>query len=75
VAKTPTNHRQPWTKSQESQLRREAKGNTPTGVIALHLKRTESSVRNKAHELSVSLKPTNKSPYGTRGKRRKSNVV
>jgi hypothetical protein len=45
VAKTPTNHRQPWTKPQESQLRREAQGNTPTGVIVLHLKRTESRFR------------------------------
>jgi hypothetical protein len=71
MARKPTNHRDPWTKPQESQLKREAKGNTPTGVIALHLKRTESAVRNKAHDLSVSLKPTNKSPYGTGGKRKK----
>jgi hypothetical protein len=71
VAKTPANHRQPWSRSEQAQLKREAKGNTPTPVIALHLKRTNSSVQNKAHELGVSLKPTNKSPYGTGGKRKK----
>jgi hypothetical protein len=63
--------RQPWSRSERSQLKKEAKGNTPTPVIALHLKRTESSIHNKAHELGGSLKPTNKTPYGTGGKRKK----
>ena len=34
----------------------------------LHLDRTESAVRNKAREMGLSLKPTNKSPYGTKAK-------
>jgi hypothetical protein len=71
MAKTPANHGQRWSRSEQSQLKKEAKGNTPTRVIAVHLKRTESSVKNKAQELGVSLKPTNQSPYGTGGKRNK----
>ncbi len=61
---TPKNHGKQWTPKQEQQLRKEAAGNTPTRVIALHAGRTEDSVRAKAAELSVSLKPTNRSPYG-----------
>lgn len=38
-------------------------GNTPTGLIALKLGRTEGSVRSKAHSLNLSLAPTNKPPY------------
>ena len=49
---------------------REAAQNTPTRVLGLHLGRTEDAVRSRAGELGVSLKPTNQSPYGTRGKKR-----
>jgi hypothetical protein len=69
LPKKPANAGKTWSPSQEAQLRREAKGNTPTRVIALHLRRTESGVRSKAHEMGVSLKPTNRSPYGTRRSR------
>lgn len=55
-----------WTKAQERQLSQLAKENTPTRVIGLKLGRTEAGVRNKAHELGVSLKPTNQSPYNRR---------
>jgi len=65
MAKTPPNSGKPWTPSQDTQLRREAGGNTPTRVIALHLGRSEDSIRGRASDLSVSLKPTNRSPYGT----------
>ena len=52
-----------WTKSEVSQLRSLARENTPTRVIGLKLGRTEGSVRSKASESNVSLKPTNQSPY------------
>lgn len=40
--------------------------NTPTRVIGLKLGRSESAVYSKASEKSISLKPTNQSPYGTK---------
>ncbi len=52
-----------WTPSSESKLSALAAQNTPTRVIGLKLGRTENSVRTKASELHVSLKPTNRSPY------------
>jgi hypothetical protein len=45
-----------------------AKKNTPTRVIGLELGRTEVAVRTKASQESISLKPTNQSPYGTKKK-------
>lgn len=65
MPKTPDNHRKPWTPADDRQLKSEAKGNTPTRVIALHMDRTEAAVRSHASEIDVSLKPTNQSPYGT----------
>jgi hypothetical protein len=53
----------PWTSSHETQLRDLANRNTPTGVIALKLGRTEDAIRAKAGELGISLKPTNQAPY------------
>jgi hypothetical protein len=58
-----------WTPAAERQLRQEARENTPTRVIGLHLGRTEDGVRAKAQELGVSLKPTNQSPYNRRRSR------
>jgi len=55
-----------WTGSDVSQLRSLAKQNTPTRVIGLKLGRTEDSVRTKASEVSVSLKPVNQRPYDTK---------
>lgn len=52
-----------WKPSEVKQLRQEAKGNTPTRVIGLHLGRTENAVRNRASQEGISLKPTNQSPY------------
>ena len=71
MAKKPANSGKEWTPKEVSQLRKEAKGNTPTRVIGVHLGRSEDSVRNKASEEGISLKPTNQSPYGTGGKRKK----
>ncbi|MBE0702285.1 MAG: hypothetical protein J0G33_09560 [Afipia felis] len=63
MAKYDRNSGKTWTPSEVKQLRQEAKGNTPTRVIGLHLGRTETSVRAKASESGISLKPTNQSPY------------
>ncbi|MDD5068202.1 MAG: hypothetical protein PHS53_00740 [Candidatus Pacebacteria bacterium] len=56
----------PWTPENERKLSELAKKNTPTRVIGLLLGRTEDSVRNRAGQNGVSLKPTNQSPYGTK---------
>ena len=66
MAKTPANNGKPWTPASDAQLRKEARGNTPTRVIGLHMQRTEAAVRSRASDLGVSLKPTNQSPYGKR---------
>jgi hypothetical protein len=65
MAKTPSNHGKPWTRTDVKQLRQEVKQNTPTRVLGLHLGRTPVAVQAKAEELGVSLKPVNQSPYGT----------
>lgn len=66
MAKTPKNHGGDWTKGDVSQLRKLAKGNTPTGLLAYKLGRTENAVRSKASDENISLKPTNQSPYNRR---------
>lgn len=55
-----------WTADQVSKLRKLARQHTPTRVIGLQLGRTEEAIRSKASEEGISLKPTNKPPYGTR---------
>lgn len=52
-----------WTQKDIDTLYKLATGNTPTGIIALKLGRTEASIRAKASELKISLKPVNQSPY------------
>ncbi len=68
MAKTPKNHGKDWKPGDVRELRKLAAGNTPTRVIGLKLGRTEGAVRSKAGEKSVSLKPTNQSPYNRRKK-------
>ena len=63
MVKKPANQNKAWTNTQESKLRKLAKGNTPTRLIAYKLERTPASIQAKAHELNMSLKPINKSPY------------
>lgn len=63
MAKYDRNAGKQWSREDERRLRQLAKENTPTRVIGLKLGRTEAGVRSKAQELSVSLKPTNQSPY------------
>jgi len=71
MAQTPRNSNQPWTAAEVAQLKREIKANTPTGLMALHLGRSEIAVQAKANALGLSTKPTNRPPYGTKGKRRR----
>ncbi len=66
MAKTPTNSHKPWDARQNQTLSDLARGNTPTRVIGLKMGRSENAIRAQASDLSVSLKPTNQSPYGTR---------
>ena len=66
MAKEPKNHGKPWTAQQVNQLEKLAKQNTPTRVIGLKIGRTEDSVRSKAGDENISLKPTNQSPYNRR---------
>ena len=72
MAKSPKNHRQPWTGAENKQLRKEVRENTPMPLMAHKHGRTEDAIRGKAQELDLSLKPTNKSPYGTAGKGKRS---
>lgn len=65
---TPKNHGKPWTPAQDQQLRELARGNTPTRVMGVKMGRSEDSIRSRASDLDVSLKPTNQSPYGSRKK-------
>lgn len=66
MGKKPANAGKPWTADQVRDLKDLAKGNTPTRVIGLKMKRTEQSIRSKAQSENISLKPTNQKPYGTR---------
>ena len=63
MAKVPENHRQPWSDKDEKTLERMVP-TRPVGIIAHTLGRTEDAVRNKAHEVGVSLNPPERSPYG-----------
>lgn len=64
MAKYDAKTGQSWNQDELKELKTLAKGNTPTRVIGLKLRRSESSVRSKAQREGVSLAPTNQSPYG-----------
>ncbi len=53
-----------WTAEEVDRLRKLAKENTPTPLIANKLGRSEASIHHKAQAENISLKPTNRSPYG-----------
>lgn len=67
MLKKPENHRKKWTEKDVDSLKQLAKihkdSDTPTRIIALKLWRQEKAIYTKAHELWISLKPTNQSPY------------
>lgn len=64
MAKYTRNAGKSWTPTEVRELKTLARENTPTRVIGLKLGRPESGVRSKASAESISLKPTNQSPYG-----------
>lgn len=64
----PKNHGATWSASDNRHLRELADQNTPTRVIGLKMGRTPDAVQSHASDLGVSLRPTNQSPYGTKGK-------
>jgi hypothetical protein len=66
MAKRPRNSGKEWSRSEVLRLRREAKGNTPTPLIAWRHGRSEAAIRSKAGEEKISLNPPNRSPYGRR---------
>jgi hypothetical protein len=68
MTKTPKNSGKNWTPAEVKQLAQEAKGNTPTRVIALHMGRTPDAIYAKASEEGISLKPTNQAPYNRQKK-------
>jgi hypothetical protein len=48
-----------WKPTDDSQLKKLAKGDTPTPVIGLKLGRTPAAIYTRASELGVSLMPPN----------------
>jgi hypothetical protein len=52
-----------WSDADLKKLEKLVNGNTPTGLIAYHLKRSEATIYSKASGENISLRPTNKSPY------------
>jgi len=64
MAKYNRNSGKPWTQGEVSQLKGLARQNTPTRVIGLKLGRTPDAIYARAQEESISLKPSNRSPYG-----------
>lgn len=63
------NKKKQWTKDDIQKLGKLAKGNTPTDLIADALGRTPSAIYSKAYQKSITLRPTNKSPYNRRKKK------
>ena len=63
MPKSTRNSGKEWTKSDVQELKKLAKGNTPTRVMGLKLGRTPGAIYNKASAENISLKPTNQSPY------------
>lgn len=68
MAKKPENHGKSWSRQEIQKLEKLADGNTPTRVIGIKLQRTEDSVRSKAADEGISLKPVNQSPYNRQTK-------
>ena len=68
MSKSTRNSGKTWSGDDIKKLNQLAKGNTPTRVIGLKLGRTAGAVQSKASQESISLKPTNQSPYNRRKK-------
>jgi hypothetical protein len=68
MSKSTRNTGARWSSGEKQQLRELARQNTPTRVMGLKLGRTPAAVQQQASKQGVSLKPTNQSPYGRRGR-------
>lgn len=68
MAKTPKNNGKAWTQADNTKLDKLIKQNTPTGLIAHDLGRSEGAVYSHASETNRSLKPVNQSPYNRQKK-------
>ena len=68
MAKKPSKHGKPYARADIAKLRKLAKGNTPTRLIAMKMGRTEDAIRSVASDKRISLKPTNRPPYNRRKK-------
>ena len=66
MAKVPKNSGKSWTSDDIGMLKKLVDSNTPTRVIGLKMERSPAAVQKKASEKSISLKPTNQSPYNRR---------
>ena len=66
MATVPKNNHKPWTNQEISKLKDLISHNTPTGLIANNLGRTENAIYSKVSDLDLSVKPVNKSPYNRR---------
>ena len=64
--KKPRNNGKRWSDSDVNKLRKLAAENTPTRLIGLKLGRTEEAIYSKSSEMSLSIKPPNQRPYGTK---------
>jgi hypothetical protein len=53
-----------WDDAELKELKKLIKENTPTPVMAIKLNRAENSIRSKVRTEGLSLKPTNRRPYG-----------
>jgi hypothetical protein len=67
MAKPPKKAGTDWSAGDVKELKKLAKGNTPTPLIAYKLERTEAGIRGKAQTEGISL---NKSPYGSANKKK-----
>lgn len=56
------NDGKPWSDDDLFQLKILITENTPTGLIAMKLGRSEDSIRSKVEREGLSLAPTNRSP-------------
>jgi hypothetical protein len=68
MTKKPANSGKPWSAGDNSLLKQLARGNTPTRVIGIKMKRSPAAVQSQASKIGQSLEPHNRSPYGTKKK-------
>lgn len=66
IKRIPKRHYRQWTRKERIELRRLARVNTPTRLIAMKLGRTTQAIYKMANRMGVSLKPSNQGPYNRR---------